>query len=186
MFSHLLSISHPMLHRFFFFFGYFQGSSFDFNNLLTQCPGNTAVIYSLIVISQILYLRSLLLTIPSQCQWAKKSQAIVRMPKIVYIKLLHCFETGNRALNIVSINNQFITTPNIFILQLLPLRPEHTITITVIIFRNVSITVGMNIILTLCHYNKMEVLVIFSCPSVHGRGLTLEVRMGRLWSRKWL
>ena len=63
------------------------------------------------------------------------------------------------------------------------LRPEHTITITVIIFCTVSITVGVNIILTLCRYNKMEVLVIFSSPSVHGRGLTLGVRMGRLWSK---
>ena len=35
---------------------YLQGSSFNFNDLLTQCPGNTAVIYGLIVISQIFIL----------------------------------------------------------------------------------------------------------------------------------
>ena len=70
--------------------------------------------------------------------------------------------------------------------QVLLLRAEHTITITVIIFCTVSITVGVNIIVTLCRYNKMEVLVIFSSPSVHERGLTLGVQMGRLWSRNWL
>ena len=54
----------------------------------------------------------------SQGQWATKSQAKIRT-KIVYNKLLQYFETGNRALNIVSINNQFITTSNISIFQLL-------------------------------------------------------------------
>ena len=41
--------------------GYLQGSSFDFNDLLTQHSGNTAVIYGLIIISQIFILKELTL-----------------------------------------------------------------------------------------------------------------------------